>query len=102
MTVYSARLGDGSNASAGSTDIFTAATGKVTVVRCVHFVLDTGCTEILIATTSGITLASIINAAGASLAQTINLRQVVIAGEVVKFVTVGAGGSCTVSGYELS
>jgi hypothetical protein len=99
--VYSVRLGAGNESSAGSGLAYTAPTGFVTVVRCLSVVTFPGTTFGGVYLTGAVSyLAGLIGGADLEIA-TINMRQVLNAGDTLTWQFQGGGGTWMVSGYNL-
>ena len=100
-SVYSVRLADGNESSAGSGTAYTAPTGVVIVVRCLTVVTFPGTTFGGIYRTASVAyLAGLIGGADLAIA-TINLRHVLNAGETLTWQFQGGGGTWIISGYSL-
>lgn len=99
--VYSVRFGAGNESAAGSGLAYTAPTGFVTVVRCLSLVTFAGTTFGAVYLTGAVSyLGGLTGGADLEIA-TINMRQVLNAGDTLTWQFQGGGGTWMVSGYQL-
>ncbi len=102
MTIYSKQLFCGSTTGSGTSDLFTAAAGVTTVIRCIDIVPDDSGSTIQVKVSSPLALLMTQTLASAGAWYPWRGRQVILPGQVIQLTYTGAA-SCfiIVSGYEL-
>lgn len=101
--VYSARLGDGNESAAGSGLAYTAPALTTVIVRSLTFVLFPGTTfGGLYRTASVAYIGGVVNPGVGLYLATLDIRQVLNAGETMTWQFQGGGGTWMAGGYLLT